>query len=168
MKRMVIVFLLLCSCKSEKKESNSKAEEIKTEKDEKQNRSSFEQSLIDLRDVKQEFISEFRVEQFGISKKKEDFYFYILKLNRATTDEIIRKYSIGAKSFNSEEPDFVLKRSYSPEIKIVDDKKYLFLKIPPTNWRYMDSIDFYIYSRDNWKASGRIGSIKIRDVLFED
>ena len=42
------------------------------------------------------------------------------------------------------------------------------LKILPTDWKYMDSIDFYIYARKDWKASGRLGGIKIRDILLEE
>lgn len=163
----MIVLLLLSSCKSEKKES-IKDSEIKQETTNNENQRLFEKSLIDLRDVGQEFIEGFEVKKFGINKVNDSTLFYVLKLSESTLEETVQKYSVGSKAYNNDSDKIILSRSYSPSIKYRDDEKYLLLRILPTNWTYMDSIDFYIYARKDWKSSGRLGGVKIRDVLIEN
>ncbi len=166
MKKLIIIALLFCACKSDKKE-NKVDNQIQKEEVKKWEKV-YEKSLIDLRDVNQDFGSDYSVQRFGIDKKNDSTLFFVLKLDNQTLPETVQKYSLGAKAYNSQSEEKVLTRSYSPDLKKIGNDKYLMLKILPTDWKYMDSIDFYIYARKDWKASGRLGGIKIRDILIEE
>ena len=166
MKKYILISLLVFSCKGDKKESNAD-QNLNQEQNIENEAKTFENSLIDLRDVDQEFIEGYKVSRFGVRKENDSTYFFALKLDENTTKEVVETYSVGARAFNSESEEKTLVRGYSPNLELRDNDKYLLLKVLPTNWKYMDSIDFYIYARKDWKASGRLGGVKIRDVLIE-
>ena len=158
---MVIAFT---ACKSEPK----KATEISVDKEIKKSEADlFDEQLIDVRSIDEEFVEGYKVQKFGIQKIKDSIYEFVFRLDSLTTNTTVEAYSVGVRGFNAEEKE-PFNASFSPNLKLIDEGKYIMLRRNINNLRYFDSIDVYIYERKNWKKSGRLGSIKIRDILFED
>lgn len=174
MKRIILYSLILFvtfGCKSDKKEKpNAVKSDIKSEegqsKREELKLSSFERRLLDLRDVNKQFNEAFKIEKFGMLQLEENLYGFVFKLDENTTEGTVEKYSVGIKGFNRE-IDSTFRASFAPEIKTRNNKKYLILTRKLEKEKYFDSLDVYIFERKNWKASGRLGTIKIRDIFFE-
>jgi hypothetical protein len=163
---MAITFI---ACKSDKK-NESTIEQAPIEESEvqvEQTDNTLEAKLLDLRDVKAQFGGDYKIEKFGVNKINDSIYGFVFKLDPNTTSETVKAYSIGVKCYDSnlKEP---LRFSHSPEIKYVDGSQYIELTQNLKKITYLDSIEFYNYTRNDWKSSGRIGTFKVRDVLFEE
>lgn len=164
------LILSLLACKEEKKDSinkdqnitNEEAEVVETTKKD----NSFEDKVMDLRDIKLQFNDVYKFEKFGMLKQNDSAYSFVFKLDDSTLKEEVEKYSIGIIGYDSSisKP---FKASFNPELKIKQENKYIILTRVIKQTRYFDSIDVYMYKRKDWKASGRISSIKIKEVLFD-
>ena len=157
---LTVIVLLVFGCNSEKKKSD--IPEINTENSTKT--LTFQSELIDLRDVNLSFTEDYTVEKFGMQKLNDSIYHFVLKLDQNVTNEVVEKYSIGFRGYyDSENIQF----PSSPLLETKDDGKYIIVrrKVKVTN--YLDSLDMYIYDRKNWKGSGKLGQIRVKDILFE-
>ena len=159
----LVLLLLIVGCKTEKKEKTIEIVSTPIEKTE----SPFEKKLLDLRNVNKKFIDGFVVEKFGMQKIKDSIYTFVFKLNDSINEQTLNKYSIGIKGFDSDlKKDY--RSSFSPNLKIIEGNKYIVQRRKLINIKHFDSIDVYIYERKNFKKSGRLGEIKIRNILFEE
>ena len=160
---------LLISCGNEKKNAS---ETSGTEKDSLAAQEldaavpKFESDLIDWREVDLNYNEEFGIQKFGMRRINDSVFAYVFRLKKDFNPDNILKYSIGIKAYLPDTEDF-MRSSYSPEIQVIDNNSYLLMPHKFGKIRYLDSIESYIYARNNWKASGRLGTIKIRDILFE-
>jgi hypothetical protein len=166
---VLLMAIAIIACKSDKKNETSieqetiEDSEVQVEKID----NTFESKLLDLRDVKAQFGNDYKIEKFGVNKINDSIYGFVFKLDPNTTSETVKAYSIGVKCYdvNLKEP---LRFSHSPELKNVDGNRYIELTQNLKKITYLDSIEFYNYTRNDWKSSGRISTFKVRDVLFED
>lgn len=126
----------------------------------------FENDLLDLRDINDKLNDNLKVDKFGMQKINDSIFAFVFKLDNQTTGETIKQYSFGIKGYSSE-LDAPFLSNFSPILSVVENQKYLVLKRKIKNTRYFDSLDIYIYERKNWKKSGKLGGIIIRDILFE-
>tara|TARA_R110002012_G_scaffold283090_2_gene473165 strand:- start:113984 stop:114505 length:522 start_codon:yes stop_codon:yes gene_type:complete len=162
---MAITFV---ACKSDKKEVNETVEEdVEQVLPPAKLINSFEDKLLDFRDVKLKFNDSYTVEKFGMLKQNDTVFSFVFKLGDDTEKLEVEKYSIGVVGYDSKVSD-PFRASFNPELEIKDNKKYLILTREIGETRYFDSIDVYTYKRKDWKASGRLGGFKVRDILFED
>lgn len=161
---IIITALLIFSCSKEKKKVEP---EIQNSKQEEVIEKTFLNQLIDVRDVNRSFTDGYHVEKFGMQKVNDSIYGFVFKLSDSVLPETVEKYSVGLTGFNSEKKEN-FKGSFNPIIDKIEGNKYVILKRKMENYQHFDSIDVYIYARKNWKASGRIGSFKVRDILFEE
>ncbi len=161
-----LIVLLFVSCKNETN-NNADNEINKKENDASIIKSQlFKNTLLDYRDIDESFTPSFQVNGFGMKRFNDSIYAYVLKLKDNVNAETVKKYSIGFKSYH-EGAESPINATFSPEIEIHDESNFLIMKRNLKKIEYFDSLDVYIYARNNWKASGRIGSFKIIDVLFE-
>ncbi|WP_250433624.1 hypothetical protein [Hanstruepera flava] len=162
------LILIIFSCKNEEKTQNIGVQETKPSKELEVN--NFEKSLLSLKDVNVKFNDSFKIKRFGAKKKNDSVYALILRLDENVTEEQVKKYSIGLRSYSFELNDSVnsLKRDFSPKITKKQGAKYIILNQKINGIRYFDSIEAYIYKRRDWKASGRLGTIIIKDILLEE
>ena len=160
--------VLLMGCKADKKEDSVKV--VDSNKEEpaqiEEKNLTFEDKLLDYRDVNRQFVEGYSVEKFGIQKINDSIFGLVFKLDNATTSSTVDAYSIGVKIFDLslEKP---MSSSFHPNIKEIEGSKYVVLPRKFTKLDGMDSLDVYVYNRKNWKGSGRLGSFKIRDVVFK-
>ena len=167
---ILVLILTFYSCKSENKSSNvdpiKEPVEIETGVENFENLA-FSNSLLDYRDINNQFTPELIMNGFGMKKINDSTYAFVFKLAQDATQSEIEKYSFGFKSFyaGSQSP---INATFSPNIQSHDGDKFLIMKKKIKETKAFDSIDAYIYSRNNWKSSGRIGGFKIYDVLFDN
>ncbi len=163
---LIITCAFLIACKSEKKENKQNNTETKVNfVSVKKNK--LEEKLVDVRNVDKAFNFELKVESFGVEKVNDSIFNFVFKIDPTTKKETVSQYSYGIRGFSpdSEKPYL---RTNSPDITIVDNSKYIILRNMLKEIRYFDSLDVYIYKRKDWKSSGRLGSIKIYDILLEE
>ena len=91
---------------------------------------------------------------------------FVFKLDNRTTEKTVEAYSLGIRIFDQELPE-TLNLSFHPEVSKIEGRNYLILGHKIRGANYYDSLDVYIYKRKDWKSSGRLGEIKIKDVLFK-
>lgn len=166
----ILLIILVFNCKSEKKEVQSTSDEtIEAKKDPLQQSKSFkfESKLLDVRGIKQEFNENLKVNKFGMQYVNDSIYAFVLNLDPSTLEETVSNYSFGVKGHYSES-ETPFKTTFSPEMTTIGNEKYVILRRKINKIKYFDSLDIYIYRRKNWKASGRLGSIKVKDILFEN
>lgn len=159
-----IIIIFSCNKKTKKSSDAETNNPIKVEHEIKA--SSFEDKLLDIRDLKDSFNSELKIEKFGMQKFNDSLFAFVFKLENSVTNEIIKKYSFGMRGYSSD-LDKPFLSNFTPELSIIENNEYLILKRQIKNTKYFDSLDVYIYERKNWKKSGRLGGIMIRDILFE-
>lgn len=164
----VAVTLLITSCQSEKSKSKDKIDEPVIIEDNAEGKSldNFVDELLDYRELNKNFAENLTVRGFGMKKFNDSIYAYVLKLDNLTTSDIVSSYSFGFKSFH-QGSDSPLNVTFSPNIELKNGDKFLIMK-RKLNVKSFDSLDAYIYARNNWEASGRIGGFKIIDVYFEN
>ena len=163
MRRFLIALTILAmyTCKQEKSDVKNDTTVISTLYE-----NQFEKKLIDLREVKLKFNDYFEVEKFGMLKKSDTVYCFVFKLNDETENTTIDNYSIGIRAYDLElsEP---LNLSFHPQVEEIDGGKYILLEQKIVETSYFDSLDVYIYKRKDWESSGRLGEIKIKDILLK-
>lgn len=167
-KVLLTVFLLLTiifSCESEKNKSRSTIAENVEKK-----LNSFEESLLDYREVDDNFNSNYKLTSFGIKKHNDSIYSYVFGLNDETKKEEVLAHSIGIKAYSRELPKGkeYLNKGFAPKLEIKGKKKFLILKQNFSEIKYIDSLEAFIFTRKNYKASGKLGVVKIYDILLED
>ncbi|WP_417619339.1 hypothetical protein [Oceanihabitans sediminis] len=170
MKKGLFILLLaiaVVACKSDKKEvsETSDKEDELVESTIKTN--SFEDKLLDLRDVNLQFNENYKVEKFGIQKMNDSLIGFVFELDKATAAETVKAYSVGIRVFDATLKESI-NFSFSPDIEEIEGRKYIIGKKHLNNMTYFDSLSVYIYKRKDWKGSGRLGGFKLRDILFED
>ena len=163
----VSMLIVLIGCQENKKtegEINLNKEEFQ-ENDTKP--STFESKLLDLRDTKVEFNENFKIEKFGMLKQSDSVYSFVLKLDNITSPFEVEKFSIGVNAYDSSQQE-PFKASFNPEIEEINGNKYILLTRKIENYSYFDSLELYTYKRKDWKSSGKISSVKFKDILFKD
>ena len=169
MKKLFIIstlILFFVSCKSEKKDTKDDVKQDEQTVEVKNRKNSFESKLIDAREVNKEIISGLKVKGFGIQKINDSVVGFVFKLDESTDAETVSKYSYGLRGYY-EESSKPFRTSASPDMKIIDENKYIIIRRKVMDIDYFDSLDVYIYKRKDWKGSGRLGGMKIHDILFE-
>lgn len=164
----IIILLAFLSCKNEEKTS---PKELNNEPESKiiLETNKFENSLLSLKDVNLKFNDSFEIKRFGALKKNDSVFSFVLRLDDNVTQKQVKKYSIGLRSYSFELNDTKhLKNDFTPNLKTKQGAKYIILNQKINKIRYFDSIEAYIYKRKDWKASGRLGTIIIRDILLEE
>ncbi|WP_418510448.1 hypothetical protein [Corallibacter sp.] len=157
-----LIVMFFFSCKDGNKTSQ------KNKKESTMN--SFEISLLDVRDVNVDFNPNYRIKKFGVLKSNDSVYSYVFRLNDDITKQEVLSHSIGVKAYSYElnkDVEFINK-GFSPEIEEIEGGKYILLEQKILNIKYIDSLEAFIFSRGNYKASGKLGTIKIFDILLED
>tara|TARA_R110000850_G_scaffold104982_1_gene215733 strand:- start:195 stop:713 length:519 start_codon:yes stop_codon:yes gene_type:complete len=168
------IFILLMAitsiaCKSDKKNENgeespssSETVQMKVESESEK----FEKSLLDYREIAESYAPDFPVQGFGMQKFNDSTFAFVFKVGNIVTNEVVEKYSIGLKGYhqNSDKP---YTKSASPSLTTIGNNGYVIIKRKIENIKYFDSLETYSYTRDNWKASGKIGDFKLKDILFE-
>ncbi len=162
-----LIFLFNLSCKSDKNSSANKKDGLSelNVKDDEAN--AFEKTLIDYRDIDEQFLESFKVEGFGIQKKPNNKIGFVFKLHPETLESTIIKYSLGIRIFDQT----IIKprtMSFNPELTKKGDSKYIIVERVIDDMSYFDSIIPYIYKRKDWKGSGELGRFIVRDILFEE
>lgn len=160
---VILIFFIVVSCKKE----NNKSNQITTTEQPTNMISSFEKELLDLRDVKTQFTPEYKLKKFGLQKVNDTVFNFVFQLDESTTSETVEKYSIGVKGYDKE-LEKPYRSSHNPVLKTIEQNNYIFLKSGLDDIRYFDSLDVYIYKRKDWKGSGRLGSVKVRDIYFKE
>lgn len=163
----ILILFGFMSCKKSEKPS---VNEIKNVPSDKIEINKFEQSLLDLKDINVKFNDSFQINRFGALKKNDSIYAFVFRLNDNITENLVNKYSIGLRAYSFELGDKVnhFKSNFTPNLTKKQGGKYIILKQKINNIRYFDSIEAYIYKRRNWNASGRLGTIIIKDILLEE
>lgn len=162
----ILLLIIIVSCKDEKaknvgNESLIKEDAVSTTP------SSFENELLDLREIKLQFTPEYKLKKFGLQKINDTVFNFVFQLDQSTKAETVEKYSIGVKGFD-EKLEKPFRSSYNPILKTIEANNYIFLKSGLDDIRYFDSLDVYIYKRKDWKGSGRLAGVKIRDIYFKE
>ena len=168
MRRTVFLIAILASvlsCKTDNNKNKETNENINSI--EQTSKSTFEEALLDIREVNEKFNDQYKVEKFGIQKQGDSLIGFVFKLNDSTSKETVEAYSLGIRVFDRtlEKP---LEMSFNPFLKEIEGQKYVIATRIITETKYFDSISAYIYKRKDWKGSGRLGGFKIRDILIED
>lgn len=126
----------------------------------------YESELLDYRSTDVKFNEDFHIDKFGVRKYNDSIFYFILRLKDNVTEDEVNKYSMGVIAYS-----YLLEEDYqavtNPKITRIHDKNYLVINRVPEKTDYLDSIEFYIYQKNNFKASGKLGEIKIIDVLYE-
>lgn len=161
---MTITFI---ACKSDKNNENFEVNKTDTElvlpnSDTK----NFEDSLLDYRDINESFLENYKVEKFGIQKTNDSLIGFVFKLNDDTLNETVLAYSMAILIYDRtlEKPQHF---SFNPKIKEIGNSKFIIENKVLNNMTYFDSLDLYIYKRRDYKSSGKLGSFRIRDILFK-
>lgn len=167
---LIISISFLFSCKNDKKEPINTTQEQTEQKEVlevKKGDNAFEEKLLDLREINLQFNDSFKLNKFGMLKLNDSVYGFVFKLDDLTTKDEVEKFSVGIIGHDSKlsKP---FKASFSPIIEKREGSKYLIMSRVINNTRYFDSLDVYTYKRKDWKASGRISSIKLEDIFFEE
>jgi hypothetical protein len=163
----LFALLLILACKTDKKSQNNSNGEFENSKDtELQSTKTFESSILDLRTVNGKFNDQYGVEKFGMVKNNDSIYSFVFKLDNNTTSQTVEAYSIGIRIFDAK-LSAPLNISFHPKIKNIEGNNYLVLSNKLKGIKYFDSLDVYIYKRKDWNSSGRLGEIKIKDILIE-
>src|SRR5690606_3284627 len=169
MKVKVFLFIIttfVFSCKSDKKDV-IKPEETNSENIETVKKPQYQDKLLDFREVNLQFNEDYKMKGFAMQKINDSVYAYVFELDNAVTPATVETYSIGTKAYSIDlkEP---IKSSYSPNVETIDGKNYIIMRQKLTKITYIDSVEAYIYQRNNWKASGRLGTLKVKDILLND
>ena len=164
---ILIVLVLIFACKTDKKaEENNGGTNKKYSPLGVQNTNTFEKSILDLRIVNKKFNDQYRVEKFGMLKNNDSIYSFVFKLDNNTTEQTVEAFSMGIRIFDAT-LSTPLNLSFNPVIENIEGGNYLILSHKLKGVNYFDSLDVYIYKRKDWNSSGRLGQLKIKDVLFE-
>lgn len=164
----IMSLFILLSCNNNKKSEKTNNPQIDDPKQtEIQKRElTFEDRLLDVRDIKDRFNDDLIVDKFGMQKFNDSIFAFVFKLDNQTKDEVVKRYSLGLKGYSHEQEQPFLS-NFSPDLSNIEGGKYIVLKRKIKNIRYFDSLDVYIYERKNWKKSGKLGDLMIHDILFE-
>ncbi|SEP82225.1 hypothetical protein SAMN05421824_0409 [Hyunsoonleella jejuensis] len=167
MKYRILLIIVVFSCLSCKQNQKTKEEShIESQKDVKEELNPYELSLLDYREINQEFNSSFKVDKFGVRKFNDSIFYFVLRLNDDIIENEVDKYSMGVKAYDHlEKEEFTAFTNL--KIRQLHEKKYLIINRVPKGTKYLDSIEFFIYQKNNFKASGKLGEIKVYDILFE-
>lgn len=159
---MIVASIISCrGNKSKEARDNSSEANIVTEK-----LNPYELSLLDYREINQQFNPNFKIDKFGVRKYNDSTFYFVLRLNDSVSEAEVAKYSMGVIAY-----DHLVKEDFQAVTNIkarrINDKNYLVINRVPKDTEYLDSIEFYIYQKNNFKASGKLGKIKVFDILFE-
>jgi hypothetical protein len=160
---------MVALCFSCKETGNNETTNVKKEDEAKVvKKSNFENSLLDYRTINSSFNEGYKFTNFGVKKNSNESFGFVLKLSPEVSSETVESYSVGFTGY-SENLEKPFKFSSHPVITTKNDQNYVILnKKIPSNLRYFDSVELYIYKRKDWKSSGRIGGFKVFDILFEE
>jgi len=124
-------------------------------------RNSLEETKIAFRSIDKKLAENFNISHFGSKRVNSNTISFSFRLNDDITLETINKYSMGIKVFSS---DLKTPRLYSfqPKIEIKGGNKYINKNIKEI--KSIDSLDVYIYKKNDWKTSGRLGGFKIYNL----
>lgn len=161
---IVILAFFSCNKNSKKKDSLEVIDSTKIES--KIKKPSFEDKLLEIKDINDNFNDDLKVEKFGIQKVNDSIIAFVFKLDKLTSNEVVTKYSFGMRGYSTD-LDKPFLTNFSPDLSIIDGDNYLVLQRKIKNTTYFDSLEVYIYERKNWKKSGKLGKLMIRDILFE-
>tara|TARA_R100001377_G_scaffold82768_1_gene63482 strand:- start:312 stop:833 length:522 start_codon:yes stop_codon:yes gene_type:complete len=163
---ILLIAITFIACKSDKNNENADVNETVSDST-KPEAVSFEQSLLDYRDVNERFLDNYKVEKFGIQKTNDSLIGFVFKLNDSTTNETVEAYSLGIRGFdrNLKKP---LLMTFEPVLSEIDGSKYIIATKVVDEVKYFDSISAYIYKRKDWKGSGNLGGFKVLDILLDD
>jgi hypothetical protein len=159
------VFTIILSCKSDKQ---NPTKPVTKNTEDKLN--SFEESLLDYRKINVNFNPNYNLISFGVKKHNDSIYSYVFGLNNEIKNEEVLAHSIGIKAYSHEllEDKEYINKGFAPQIEIKENKKFLILKQNFSNIKYIDSLEAFIFTRKNYKASGKLGTVKVYDILLED
>ena len=175
MKRIVILIFLsvfIIGCKTDKKqESNTVSGPIEVPEKKEDNKlktesEMFESGLIDYRDILNQFNEDIEVESFGVQFANDSTMAFVFRLNESVNNNEIDKYSFAIKGFYNDNSD-IFRASFNPSVKEIGNAKFIKLWHKRNNVKHFDSLQVYIYERNNWKNSGKLGGFTIRDVIME-
>lgn len=160
----IIIIISLISCK----ENSSKKHEVKPNKEKEvvEQLNTYELGLLDYRTIDGEFNKNFKLDKFGVRKFNDSLFYFVLRLKNDVSEEEINKYSMGIISYDPSEKQ-PHEAFTNLKVRQLHDKNYLVINRVPKDTKYLDSIEFYIYQKNNFNASGKLGKIKVFDVLFE-
>ncbi|WCO01646.1 hypothetical protein [Psychroserpens ponticola] len=161
---LIILNLLCFNCKNETKNSS----EITESEISKDILNDYDQKLLDYRKLDVLLNGNFKIEGFGMKKMPNGNHGFVFKLGDHTTNKIIDYYSIGLIGYSNESPQKPFEASLHPRLTTKQNNNYIILQRKIDKIRYFDSLDVYIYLRKNYKKSKRLGTVIIKDILFED
>ena len=163
----ILIVSLIFNCKSGEKDNSTAIEVSENQSVSEPELNTFESQLLDFRNVDRSFNTQLKVTKFGVQKLNDSTSNFVFKLDPATDIAIAESFSYGIKSFYYE-AELPLKTSFSPKVRKIDGNKYIILRNKAKDITYFDSLYVYIYERKNWKGSGELGNLKIKDILIEE
>ena len=121
---LLVLVIVSVSCKTEsKKETETSVyTEIKKPKTDL-----FDDQLLDIRSIDQEFVIGYRVQKFGMQKIKDSIYEFVFRLDNATSSTTVDAYSLGIRGFNADQKE-PFTASFAPTLKLIDEGKYIMLR----------------------------------------
>lgn len=169
---ILLIAITFVACKSDKKNENINVIEssINTKDSlvlEKTESEKFENNLIDYREIDKRFNEELIVDKFGIQIANDSTLAFIFRLNPSSIESAANNYSFAIKGFHNGN-DKLFRGTYNPKVNNIGDAKYIQLWQEMIEIKYFDSLQVYIYEKNNWKGSGSLGEIMIKDILIED
>lgn len=157
------------TCKNDNKvESYNKSiyREVNVDSDTKNSEiDNFNPNSFELMELGENLASDLEIKKFGIKKINDSISEFIFVLEENISAETVLKYSVGVRAYSSnlERP---LTSSFAPNLSMYQGENCIRLKKNLQGIEYIDSLDIYSYKRKNWKTSGRLGSIIVRDIII--
>jgi hypothetical protein len=116
------------------------------------------------RNVNEVFLKEFGLSKVGIIKEPDSLNIVFL-LDKNTKKEVVEKYRIGFRCYVKYNDRSHISYDFDPFVEEVNDYNYIIKKIkPPVN--KVDSIDFYLYDRSEYKGRTFGNHILIKNIKF--
>ena len=169
---LLTTFIFIAGCKSDKNSDKNKIsepteilEDIEAKKPKSESQI-FESKLVDYRELDNRFNKNMEVHAFGIQIPNDSTMAFVFRLNKSTIDGEVEKYSFALKGFYNDNTN-IFRASFNPSIKKIGDNKYIQLWHKKANIKYFDSLQVFIYERNNWKNSGKLGGFTFSDILIE-
>lgn len=166
MKKTITLILsavfLIVSCK----EKDNKQKEKFTEHNEVK-KNSFDNKLLDYREIEKPLTEDIYIKSFGVLKEKDSISYLIFKVPNTVNTKTVNYYSAGIIGYNRTSFKKDLRKSGNMKLIKKDNQNYIVLNRPIREVNYLDSISIYFYKKQDYKSSGKLGEILIKDILFE-
>ncbi len=124
------------------------------------------ENLQNHRNVNEVFLKEYGLTKVGIIKEKDSLNIVFL-LDGKSKKEVVEKYRMGIRCYVKYNGRSHISYDFDPFVEEISDYNYLVRKIKrPVIEKRVDSIDFYLYDRGDYKGRTYGKHILLKNIKF--